>query len=114
MGRVDGSWLPPGWETRADLTVELHGDGQLKRLARVQGDACLSELTLEHDVPRGRQTDRDGSGDTSDWTTHVDGATEHFDAWSDNSKPWREPFAELVRRSIARVAGVTSGLGGRP
>ena len=103
--RIDASWLPQGWERRADLVAEFHSDGQLKRLARVKGDAWLHELTLEHGVRRGRQTDRDGSGGTSDWTTHDDGFSENFDAWSDNSKPWRDPFAEFVRRSIARVVG---------
>ncbi len=102
---VDEAWLPAGWEQRADLVVERYHDGQLRRVARMQGATCLYELTLEHGVPRGRQTDHQGSGGSADWTTHTDGFSESFDAWSDNSRPWRDPFPEFVRRSIARVTG---------
>ncbi len=103
--KVDVSWLPPGSEQRPDLVIELYDDGQLRRLARMRGEACICELQLAHAQARGRQTDHEGSGGSADWTTYQDGCSESFDAWSDNSRPRPEPFADFVRRSIQRVAG---------
>ena len=103
--RVDASWLPTGWEKRRDIVVEFYDDGQLRRVARMRGAACIEELTLLRGVARGRQTDHEGSGGTPDWCTHEDGWTESFDAWSDNSRPQRDPFPDFARRSILQVLG---------
>ncbi len=103
--KVDDTWLPSGWQQRGDLVVERYPDGQLSRLVRLVGDVASYELTLAHGQPRGRVTDHQGSGGSADYTTHVDGFSESFDAWSDNSRPWPEPFATFARRAIARVAG---------
>lgn len=101
--RVDASWLPENWETNSYLTVELYDDGQLKSLTKSRDGVKLESLTLEHGLPRGRHTVHRGSGGSADWTSHTDGFSENFDAWSDNSKPYKDPFEVFVRRSIKLV-----------
>lgn len=80
------------------LVATCYPDGQLAFLGNYLQGSCDHSwvLNLEHGVEEGQAILVQGSGGSADWETYSKGASERFDAWSDNSCPKSESYQVWV------------------
>ncbi len=85
--------------------AEFYQGGQLKHLGYYKHGSCADAwaLNLEEGIEQGKVIRENGYQGSAEWESYRDGASDQFDAWSDNTKPTPMPFEVWVKHWIEKI-----------